>query len=88
MSVETLAGLQSKVPGWVGSTRFHTPFCSCTSTWQLDPRWPLMSVAPMMPLAVNGCSSLLSTLNSDARSSVWPLATTLFTASWNSRAMM
>src|ERR1700733_9457724 len=63
LRVTRLAGLQSKVPGLVGSTRCHVPFTSCTSTEQSDEARAPMLTGPMMPSASNDVSSLLSALN-------------------------
>jgi hypothetical protein len=86
LRVTRLAGLQSKVPGLVGSTRCQVPFTSCTSTEQADEARAPMLTGPTMPWASNDYSSLLSALNSVCRSRVPPLAVAFSTASWNSSA--
>ena len=81
-----LLGLQSNDNGLVGYTRCHLPLTTRAMAKHGLGEWVETLVVPTIPSALNAVSWVRSTLNSDWRVSVPPLATALVTASWNSRA--
>src|SRR5271165_300396 len=81
-----LLGLQSNDCGVVGYTRCHWPLTTRAMAKHGLGECVETSVVPTIPSALNAVSLLRSTLYSDWRVSVPPLATAFVTASWKSRA--